>query len=155
MSANHYSQADYRFLALLLAASAGAVAAKLLGVGGSAFLAGNAAIVLGYLYVAVNIAPYFKVDRGTKIAAISFFVLCASTHTELIVHAALDRPLDYESWHMVLIHALQAASILRFVYGLRRSAIVDRDTLRDLTDSAEVDQPHGKSVRKAREALGE
>lgn len=147
--------ADSTFVATLVTTTVAAILAKAFGAGGWVFAVANLAIVVGYTYTAIFITPYFKVDRGTRQAATLFFFLCAATHVELAVHFVSGDQFDWDSWHLVLIHSTQAASIARFVYGLRRSAIVDRDTLRDLTDSAEADDPNGESVRKAREALGE
>lgn len=149
-------RADGLLIGLTLAATIIAVAAQLLGARGTTFAISNLVILGSYAYVAVQIAPFFRVDAGTKAAAVIFFLLCGvGTHGELFVHTVLDEPMDWGSWHLALIHAIQAASVFRFIYGLRRSAIVDRSTLRDLTDSAEKNHPNGESVRKAREALGE
>ena len=147
--------ADSTFLATLIFVIVAGIVGKSLGGGETIFVAGNLGIVAGYSYTAVFIAPYFKVDRGTRQAAVLFFFACAGTHLELVYHALADRPFDYGSWHMVMLHAIQFGSIARFVYGLRRTAIVDRGTLRDLADAAEKDHPPTEAIGKAREALGD
>ena len=95
---------------------------------GETFLFGiaNVSIMLGYLYVVVRVAPYFKVDANAKIGAIAFFFTCALTHLHQAVHAFTNDNImieDLGSLHMLLIHTPQAFAIWLFVIGLRRSAI--------------------------------
>ena len=96
------------------------------------FVSGNLLIAIGYVFIAFNIAPYFDTDRDTKVAAILFFATCAATHVELALHTAFSDGMDLtdlRSWHSLFIHALQPVALWRFLFGLRKAAIIERERI--------------------------
>lgn len=92
------------------------------------FILANLAITSGYLFIAAFIAPNFKVRLlRTRIGGALFFLTCGLTHLEMALHAAFepDRPFSemFTSWHMFVIHTVQAASVWSFVTGLYREFV--------------------------------
>lgn len=88
----------------------------------AAFFVANIAIFLGYLFVAVFVMPHFPVKLlKTKIGGVVFFVTCGLTHIEHALHTfgggEYERG-DLLSWHMLVIHVIQAISVWFFVTGL-------------------------------------
>lgn len=121
------------------------------------FAVTNLGIMAGYIFVATSVAPFFRVDFDTKVGAILFFATCATTHLELALHTLYDTDgfskEDLTSWHMMIIHTVQVTAIWRFVLGLRKAAIIDRQRLQDLTKrEANVSEQEAKRV--ADEAYG-
>ena len=90
-------------------------------VGEAIFIAGNAVIVLGYLFVAAFIAPKLAlVLRRTKVGGVVFFLTCGLTHLELILHAGTGESMSDAGhlWHSAPLHLIQAAAVVVFVEGL-------------------------------------
>ena len=98
------------------------------------FVMANLAIALAYFVLGIYVAPRFDIVgspwgvKVTKYAMLTFFLLCALTHIELIVHV-LEEPKGQVqwmlSWHMVLIHVFQAiaapiAAVFTWMYLLIR-----------------------------------
>ena len=137
--------AESHFAWLLIAAGiVGGVASLLLGqqVQEAWFALTNFGIMGGYLYVVIFVAPYFKVDNDTKLAAAVFFATCATTHLELAMHTLVtDNGFDLDdltSVHMMVIHSVQVIAIWKFVLGLRKAAILDRQRLKELVQRENV-----------------
>lgn len=94
------------------------------------FVFSNAAIVAGYGFVAVRVTPVLPVRKLTRYGATAFFLLCALTHMDQIVHTLGDRS---ETWghitqqgHMLFIHVPQAVAVWIFAIGF----FLDLDRLR-------------------------
>lgn len=94
------------------------------------FIVANTAIALGYMFVAVFVAPNFGIRlTRTKIGGVLFFVTCGLTHLELALHTLMREPLtiaELTSWHMLTIHVVQAFSIWFFVTGLWQEFILPK-----------------------------
>lgn len=86
------------------------------------FILSNLTIVAGYVYVGLRIMPYADVNmKRTRYGGIAFFLTCAYTHTHLALHAVTSGGLsldDMISWHMLIVHVVQALSVWIFVTGL-------------------------------------
>lgn len=109
-----------------------------LGVDQWVLVVANSAIVTGYTFIALRVAPLLPVRLPSLVGAFTFFWLCALTHTDLIVHT-LFTPDD--TWghisredYMLLIHVPQAVAVWVFALGflsdlrmLRRKAEEGRD----------------------------
>lgn len=86
------------------------------------FIISNLAILFGYLFLSIHIAPKIAVKlRRTKVGAVLFFLTCGITHAELMAHAITDQ-LDLEP-HMLgpvglTVHVIQAFAVWLFVSGL-------------------------------------
>ena len=82
----------------------------------------NLVIVIGYIMVAVGVAPNFKSDTSlTRVGGVFFFLLCGATHLEHIAHWLTGEPIsqaEYGSYHMALIHGPQALAVVAFIAGL-------------------------------------
>jgi hypothetical protein len=102
------------------------------------FFLSNLGIIAGYGAAAISLAFAHKLfpaichflGRWTRVAGVSFFVLCALTHAEMAFHIIVQEPLlnagpgeEPIPWHMVLIHAPQAVSILAFLSLTVRDAL--------------------------------
>jgi hypothetical protein len=80
------------------------------------FVASNVAIALAYLVLGFYVSPRFNIVgvpwgvKVTKYAMLAFFLFCAITHLEQIIHvlAEPDAQDFLLSWHMVVTHFLQA-----------------------------------------------
>lgn len=90
----------------------------------------NALIVAGYGFVAVRVTPLLPVRKLTRYGATAFFLLCALTHMDQIVHTLGDRS---ETWgqisqeaHMLFIHVPQGLAVWVFAIGF----FLDLDRLR-------------------------
>lgn len=88
----------------------------------AAFFISNIAIFLGYAFVAVFVMPHFPVKlKKTKFGGVVFFITCGLTHIEHALHTfdggQYERG-DLLSWHMIIIHVIQAISVWFFVTGL-------------------------------------
>lgn len=86
------------------------------------FVACNAIIVLGYVFVALRVTMVLPVRLVTRVAAVAFFFLCAATHFDLIAHTLTDQADTWETItnepHMWIIHLPQAIAVWVFVVGL-------------------------------------
>lgn len=92
------------------------------------FEAANLAIVLGYLVLALYLAPRLDVRyKRTKMGGAFFFALCAATHLGLTVrtHYGWEFDGDHPAW--LAVHILQAFAVWLFIDGLYRE-YVDRRT---------------------------
>lgn len=91
------------------------------------FIIANLVITAGYLFVALRIAPYFKVTYlYTKIGGIFFFILCGLTHAQMAYYAWTQTHHDYTSWVSLAIHIPQAIAVWMFVLGLYREFILEK-----------------------------
>lgn len=91
------------------------------------FILSNVAIVAGYLFVAVFVAPRFRIrSLATRVGGVGFFLLCGMTHASLAYYALQS---DSHAGHgmggasdvdvaMFVIHVLQAPAVWVFVVGL-------------------------------------
>ncbi len=95
----------------------------------------NAIIAFAYLGIGLYLVPSFVFDgpedwgwrvRGARLARLSglvFFITCAMTHIELVLHAADSSEVALQlhdgrwidSWHGLLIHAVQAVAGMAFL----------------------------------------
>lgn len=86
------------------------------------FFLSNLGIFFGYLFVAVKVAPNFKISKlYTKIGGIVFFVTCGLTHADLALHAWAQEAITYNDFvspHMLGIHFVQVIAVWVFVLGL-------------------------------------
>ena len=85
------------------------------------FVATNPAIMFGYGFIATRVAPLLPVRLPTLTGAFAFFMLCAMTHLDQVIHTLGDQS---ESWgeisreeHMLLIHIPQAVAVWIFATG--------------------------------------
>lgn len=92
------------------------------------FVSSNGFIVLGYLFLAFFVVPYMQIRLRTRWWGAVFFIMCALTHLELMVHGALREPLGLMdgdiSYHMVVVHLIQAISVWGFVTNLYKEFVV-------------------------------
>lgn len=91
------------------------------------FVLSNLAIASGYIYAASAVVPQMKARRWqTKVGGILFFLTCGLTHLELALHAAAETAgglSDFESWHMIAIHLVQACAVWLFLTSLYRELV--------------------------------
>ena len=81
----------------------------------------NVVIVLGYLFIATQIAPKLGINRLiTLIGGSAFFFLCAATHTEEALHTYTESGYwtPQHAAVMLAITFLQAIAIWVFIVGL-------------------------------------
>ncbi len=82
------------------------------------FILANVAIVAGYAFAAIFVAPRFRhLDMRTKVGGIGFFALCALTHVH-IATTGTDHGSMSGSWFWVLEHLAQAVAVWVFLLGL-------------------------------------
>lgn len=83
------------------------------------FVGTNMIIFFGYFVIAAYIAPRINLQRwSTRIGGVIFFITCGLTHLELAVHVNSSWPDYWRSWHMLLIHPIQAVAVAVFIRGL-------------------------------------
>lgn len=90
------------------------------------FALSNLAIVAGYAFIAVRVAPLFmrRVGVGlwsTRLGGVAFFVLCGATHLWIALAGMSDQHMGCEmatSTHMQVVHTAQAVAVWAFVIGL-------------------------------------
>jgi hypothetical protein len=81
----------------------------------------NVLVGLGYLTIALAIAPHFVVRSGaTRVAAIAFFLTSSWTHAEIARasfagEVAVETPYHYA---MLVLQAVQAMAVWLFVVAL-------------------------------------
>jgi hypothetical protein len=86
----------------------------------------NLAIVAGYLFIAVTVAPLFMKRVGvslwtTRLGGIAFFLLCGATHLWIAMAGMSDQHMGCEmatSTTMQIVHTAQAVAVWAFVIGL-------------------------------------
>lgn len=100
----------------------------------SLFVGCNIGIMLGYVFVAIFIAPKISVELvRTKVGGIWFFVTCAFTHAEMASHALFSNGLSLNemlSVHMLVIHLTQVVAVWLFVSGLYVEFVSRKITLK-------------------------
>lgn len=92
------------------------------------FVASNWVIVLGYVAIALYIAPFMDTKYWyTKVGGAVFFATCAMTHLEMVTHALTRTSMGFTSgrveWHMIAIHIVQAVSVFVFIFGLYKEFV--------------------------------
>lgn len=106
------------------------------------FIITNVAIFLGYVFIARFVVPSLNIRfRSTLFGGTAFFLLCATTHMELAAHALFDDPLtvlEFTSWHMMIIHTLQAIAVWVFTFGLYREVGNSKSRLLNLSKNKTV-----------------
>lgn len=102
------------------------------------FCFANACIVAGYGFVAIRVVPLLPVRAITRYGAMVFFLMCALTHMDQIVHTLGNQS---ETWgeisgqaHMLFIHLPQALAVWVFAVGF----FLDLDRLRQERRSTSV-----------------
>lgn len=79
----------------------------------------NLAIFMGYLFVAVFIAPWMRTSyRVTKLAGAVFFLTCGITHFDKFIHVVINEQIDLSSWYHVANHNVQSVAVWTFVLAL-------------------------------------
>lgn len=86
-----------------------------------AFIAANLVIAAGYGFIALRVLPLFPIRLPSKVGAVAFFLLCASTHVDQLYHTLGDQTEQWgeivHSWHMQIIHVPQAVAVWVFAIG--------------------------------------
>ncbi len=79
----------------------------------------NFTIFAGYIFIAVKVAPFFKLRFiATRISAILFFTTCSFTHLQMGIDAILHMPMEYNTWYYLLNHIVQAFAVWGFAVGI-------------------------------------
>lgn len=88
----------------------------------------NSVIALLFLSIGLYVAPKFVFAAphgGARLArwsGMTFFVMCAMTHLELVAHAfsegetALNSPTWLDTWHGLIVHNAQALAGTAFLF---------------------------------------
>ena len=103
-----------------------------------AFMASNVAILAGYTFVAFKVTPLLPVADITRWGSLAFFLFCASTHADQVLHTLGDHDETWgeiaAEWHMLLIHVPQAVAVWVFALGF----FVDLRRLREERHTTEA-----------------
>lgn len=83
------------------------------------FVIENVFILTGYLFVAIKVAPILPVRLITRVGAVAFFMTCAFTHVEQVLHTLYSRGTPWgelaSDVHMQFVHIPQAIAVWTFV----------------------------------------
>lgn len=103
------------------------------------FVIANVIIFSSYLLIARYVVPNLNLRFiSTKYGGAGFFLLCAATHIELTLHAFTQEPLDLTSWHMIIIHILQAIAVVVFTTSLYKEVGAAKGRLLNLSKNTNV-----------------